>query len=478
MKFQSIVYLFFLTLVWVGFMALKRQASRQVALLLASYLFYSTWGPAFLVILLLSSLFNYYWGGILRYSPTGKRLWAGLLVNVLLLAVFKYLNWALGLLGLPGTTFLTWLAPVGLSFYTFQAMSYLLDIYRETEETEPTLVEFLLYMAFWPIVLAGPICRIGEMIPQFRNLRNPTLDHIATGAQRILFGLFLKVVLADMMGYGISGSDGVDTGFNSLSSGWSGVDVWFLAVGFGFQLYFDFAGYTHMAIGSANLFGIKVRENFNDPYLSQTPAEFWARWHMSLSSWIRDYVFFPLATMRREFWWRNLALIISMTIFGIWHGAGATFLMWGTYHGLALAGHRLIQQARLKRRATDTGEESRIVQSGEAFISWAVTFALISLGWIFFRSNSLGQALTMLRAVLTPSSYLHLSMRLNYYIMVLGMVGGYFLYTGLRALLRPMHESAAFDRIAWLISPLLYSMMIFAIIVWSRQSATFVYLQF
>jgi alginate O-acetyltransferase complex protein AlgI len=233
-----------------------------------------------------------------------------------------------------------------------------------------------------------------------------------------------------------------------------------------------------MAIGSARLFGIRLRENFDDPYLSSTPSEFWTRWHMSLSSWIRDYLFFPLAMMRREFSWRILATIISMTIFGIWHGAGGTFLLWGIYHGLLLAGHRVIQQARSKYRKPDARGVSWLFKYGETLTSWGATFLLVSLGWILFRANNLGQAGSMFRAVFTPAGYFRLSLRPNFYIMVAGIVLGYFVYVGVRKLFRSLEEFPVFARLSWVVSPVLYCAMIVAVIVWSRQAATFVYLQF
>ncbi len=479
MKFQSALYICFLTLTWLVTVIVKRPALRRVALLLASYLFYLTFGPAFLLVLLGSSLFNFLWGRLLLSRRQAGFLWTGLAVNILLLASFKYVSWILGTVGITNLSQLSLLAPVGLSFFTFQAMSHLLDVYRQHEDQlKPTLIEFFLYMSFWPTVLAGPICRVDEMTRQFRRMDDPNLDDISTGVRRIMFGLFMKVVLADMLGFGLIAGEGVNTGFNSLSSGWSGIDVWFLAIGFGFQLYFDFAGYSHMAIGSARLFGIRLRENFDDPYLSLTPSEFWTRWHMSLSSWIRDYLFFPLAMMRRGFSWRVLATIVSMTIFGIWHGAGATFLFWGVYHGLLLAAHRVIQQVRGKYQKSRGNESSPLFALGESLISWATTFSLVSLGWILFRANSLSQAGAMLRSVFTPSAYFKLSLRPNFYIMVAMVVLGYFAYVGVRKVFRSLQEFPAFARVSWVASPVLYCTMIVAVIVWSRQAATFVYMQF
>ncbi|HJZ80932.1 MAG TPA: MBOAT family O-acyltransferase [Pyrinomonadaceae bacterium] len=461
---------------WVVFAAARKPSLRRLALLVASYLFYFTWGPAFLVVLIASSVFNFLWGRVLLRRPLTSLLWLGLGANILLLASFKYAGWLLGAFTISNSLLTNILGAVGVSFYTFQGMSHLLDVYREVEHPTPTLVEFLLYMAFWPTVLSGPICRVGELIPQFRRMSTPALDDVSTGVQRILFGLFMKVVLADTLGFGLLAGEGVNTGFNSISKGWSGVDVWFLAIGFGFQLYFDFAGYSHMAIGSARLFGIQLRENFNHPYISLTPSDFWTRWHMSLSFWIRDYLFLPLAMRRREFSWRILATIFSMTVFGIWHGAGANFLLWGVYHGVLLAGHRILQQ--FGRRIRGDVERFRFLGLGKRIASWTVTFLLICLGWVLFRANNLAQAGAMLRAVFAPRGYFKPTLRPNFYVLIICVVAGYFGYMALRQLWRSFERYPVVARLGWAVSPVLYCAQIVAIIVWSRQAATFVYLQF
>ena len=209
-------------------------------------------------------------------------------------------------------------------------MSYLFDLYRG-EELDPTFFEFALYMAFFPVTISGPICRMPDMLPQFRSEEPTHWDDIGEGFSRIATGVFM-VQLAKLLGQGILGGDGIDSGFDRLTQ-WSGPDVWCLALGYGLQLFFDFAGYSHIAIGAAKAMGFTVPENFARPFQSTSPSIFWTRWHMSLSFWIRDYVFLPLATMRREMWWRNLALVISMVLFGLWHQASLLFLC-----GVAITG--------------------------------------------------------------------------------------------------------------------------------------------
>jgi alginate O-acetyltransferase complex protein AlgI len=357
----------------------------------------------------------------------------GVGLNVSLLGIFKYVvpfaeqtpitSWEVGF-------FQQIVVPLGVSFWTFQGLSYLFDLYRE-EELDPTLLEFFLYMAFWPTVLSGPVCRLPKMLPQFRHRPTSSIgEDFSVGAVRIIQGLFMKMVLAQLLSSGLTPDGGVTAGFDGIAPGRSGLDVWALAIGYGFQLFFDFAGYSNIVIGAARLLGIRLEENFNRPYLSLTPSMFWTRWHMSLSFWIRDYVFLPLATVRRDPWWPYAALVCSMVIFGFWHGANFTYVAWGLYHGLLLLGHRVGQ--RVKKRIP-----FKLPYSLGALLSWGSTFLLVSLSYILFRANDLGQALHMLRAVIAPRSYalVYATLPRDYYYLVALMVVGYFAYVGLAQLL-------------------------------------------
>jgi alginate O-acetyltransferase complex protein AlgI len=304
--------------------------------------------------------------------------------------------------------------PLGISFWTFQAMSYLFDLYRG-EELDPSFFEFALYMVFFPVTISGPVCRMPEMLPQFRSQELTRWNEIGGGLARMATGV-LMVQLAKLLGQGILGGDGITSGFDHLTQ-WSGEDVWCLALGYGLQLFLDFAGYSHMAIGAAQAMGFTVPENFARPFQSTNPSIFWTRWHMSLSFWIRDYVFLPLAMMRREVWWRNLALVISMVLFGLWHRASVLFLVWGCYHGVLLVLHRQVQQAGRKFDWEPPAFWSPL--------SWIATMALINLGWIFFRANSLPQARQMLSAVVSPASYASHFLSGSLYVLVAALALGY-----------------------------------------------------
>jgi alginate O-acetyltransferase complex protein AlgI len=391
---------------------------RQVLLLAGSYVFYAGAGAGFLAVLIASSVLNFILGELLRRRLTVGRLWLGVIANVLLLGFFKYLP---PLASGASTDFLHRIVmPVGMSFWTFQALSYLFDIFRE-EEIEPTLVEFCLYMSFWPTVLMGPICRLPKMLPQFRQVRGISSSDLVAGLYRITTGLFTKLVLAQFLGTTLVAVSKVGKSLDGIHRTWGGFDVWIIAIGFGFQLFFDFAGYSHIVIGAARVFGFRLEENFESPYLSSTPSNFWTRWHMSLSSWIRDYVFVPMATARREPWWRYFALLVSMVLFGLWHGATLTFLLWGAYHGIFLMLHRIVQLYKQRFRIPEN-----II--GSDLFAWIITFLGISLSWILFRTSDLHEALSMFHAVLSPASYLHMFLPANCYQVVLASAIGYFAY--------------------------------------------------
>ncbi len=304
---QAIIYVAVFLVTVAVFARVRQQSARQWALLAASYVLYLTWIKWFAAILLLSTLVNYLFGRWLRKRPTWPALTAGIVFNLALLGSFKYLpELAISQPFSSLERFAHLALPVGLSFWTFQAMSYLFDLYRE-EELDPSLVEFALYMAFFPVTISGPVCRMPDMLPQFRSEAAVRAADRERGFSRIATGV-LMMQLGKLLGQGILAGDGINSGFDRLAR-WSGSDVWCLAIGFGLQLFFDFAGYTHIAIGAAQMLGITVPENFDRPFASQTPSVFWTRWHMSLSFWIRDYVFLPLAMLRRGMLWRNLVLI-------------------------------------------------------------------------------------------------------------------------------------------------------------------------
>lgn len=416
MLVQEILYgLVFLFCV-VLFARARSRALRQAVLLVGCCLLYLTWGLWFAAVLFASAVMNFLLGMWLRRKPSALVLAIGIMLNLALLGSFKYLPEVALSLPLSSLQRFSHLAlPLGISFWTFQAMSYLFDLYRE-EEIDPSFVEFVLYMAFFPVVVSGPICRMPDMLPQFRSEQTTATRDIGRGLSRIATGV-LMMQLARLLGQGILSGDGINSGFDRLTQ-WSGTDVWCLAFGYGLQLFFDFAGYSHIAIGVALALGFTVPENFARPFQSTTPSIFWTRWHMSLSFWIRDYVFLPLAVVRREVWWRNLALVVSMILFGLWHKASVLFILWGFYHGVLLVLHRQVQGVQRKFNWTPS-------TALWTPFSWAVTISLVSLGWIFFRAHSLTEVRQMLSAVLLPASYSEHFLSGNLYALVAALAAGY-----------------------------------------------------
>jgi alginate O-acetyltransferase complex protein AlgI len=463
--FQSAAYLI-VSLVCVAVLAkVASPTARQIVLLVASYGLYLTWTRWFAAVLIFSVAMNYLLGQWLRRKPSAARLWVGIGLNLLLLGAFKYVPEISVQVPIASLKSFSHLAlPLGISFWTFQALSYLFDVYRE-EDLDPSFAEFALYMAFFPVTISGPVCRMPEMLPQFRAERTTAWGEIVEGFRRIAIGAFM-MQLAKLLGQGILAGDSIVTGFDR-STRWSGPDVWCLAFGYGLQLFFDFAGYSHIAIGAARALGIGVPENFDRPFASTTPSVFWTRWHMSLSFWIRDYVFLPLATMRREMWWRYFALMIAMTVFGLWHKATLLFLMWGCYHGVLLVLHRQVQQTQRRLNWQPPAGPWNLV-------SWIVTMILISVGWIFFRANSLAQAGQMLSALSFPDSYAEHFLTSSLYLLVGLLAAGYCTVLLISPKLQPKGEATSQSFLArgrWFWIPPLYALaMILLLMITLTQS--------
>jgi alginate O-acetyltransferase complex protein AlgI len=423
---------------WLLSWRLPEARQRQWLYLALSYVFYATWGLWFAGVLILSSLGNYLLGQFLRRRPSVGRLWVGIACNVALLSVFKYLP-EIGRHspGSPLSHFSHLLLPIGMSFWTFQALSYLFDLYRE-EELDQSLLEFCLYMAFWPTALSGPICRLPAMLPQFRQPFAPVWQDLARGTQRIGTGL-LMMILSQIVAGGLYPGKGLDAAFALPAEQLSGLDVWLMITSYGFQLFLNFCGYSHLVIGAARIFGFALHENFNRPFLSTSPSEFWTRWHMSLSFWIRDYMFFPLATLRAGLWWRNLCLVIAMFVFGLWHKGSLLFILWGTYHGLLLVAHRRWQQVGVRTRV-------RMPRPLASALSWAGTFAAVSIGWIFFRAADTKQAAAMLLTAFAPHHFFHMHLPISLYGITLLLGAGYFLLVAAGSLNKAIAHTAAPSR--------------------------------
>ncbi|MBN1346304.1 MAG: MBOAT family protein [Phycisphaerae bacterium] len=422
--FNSVTFAAFLPVVLVVYYALS-QRRQNLWLLAASYLFYGWWDWRFLSLILLSTLVDYAAGlGIDRSEREGGRkawLAVSVVVNLGILGFFKYFNFfaesfaaMITPLGLEASTVtLDFVLPVGISFYTFQTMSYTIDVYRGRLAPARDPLTFALYVAYFPQLVAGPIERATRLLPQLQAPRRVTADHLSTGGVLILLGLFKKVVLADSV------AGGVDAVFAS-PAGHSSAVLLRAAYLFTIQIYCDFSGYSDIARGVSRLFGIELMENFQQPYLSTNITEHWRRWHVSLSSWLRDYVYIPLGGNRLGHARTYVNVMTTMLLGGLWHGANWTFVIWGAIHGAYLVIHRaLVGDRKIPERMRVTG-----LRSGLVFIvKLLVTMHLIVLTFVFFRSPNVGMALEYLWGIVSmrggePFGWLNPAMLLLLLLMV------------------------------------------------------------
>jgi alginate O-acetyltransferase complex protein AlgI len=385
--FASLPFLAFL-LVLLPLHALLRQrvVPRNLLLLAASYLFYAAWDPRFLGLIALSTLVDFVAGRRLERSEARRRAWLllSVCVNLGLLATFKYFDFfAAGFSELAGgigwhldAPTLGLILPVGISFYTFQTLGYTIDVYRRESPAERSLLHFALFVAWFPQLVAGPIERARNLLPQLRAVQPLRMAQFQRGFYLIAAGLFKKVVIADNAAYV------VDRVFGAADP--SGVDVWIAGYAFAIQIFCDFSGYTDMARGVSKCLGIELAHNFDRPYLAQDPRAFWRRWHITLGAWFRDYLYLPLGGRGGGAAGAARVLIV-FGLAGLWHGAAWTFLLWGLGHGAWLLAWRVVG-----RSAPRTGLG--------AVLSVTVTFHVVCAGWLLFRADSLAQLGGMLTA--------------------------------------------------------------------------------
>jgi D-alanyl-lipoteichoic acid acyltransferase DltB (MBOAT superfamily) len=471
MLFTSFTYFAFLCIA-IPLVHAARGAWRERWLLIASFVFYAAWDIRFVPALLGVGLFTYLAGRhIARARVAGSKRAALLALPVAVvlcvLAAFKYSGWIVdvwnGLLPSARVRLPSIILPLGISFYTFECISYLIDVYRGAPQLIP-LRRFLLFPAFWPHLVAGPILRIKEFGPQLDALKRPSSDEMLAGIDRIAIGLFKKVALADNL------AGHVDVAFAN-GAGNSSLDNWLGAAGFALQIYFDFSAYTDIAIGSSRMVGIKLPENFNLPYHLPTPSEFWNRWHMTLSRWIRDYLFFPLNLRAgSRVWLRYVYLVAVMTLVGLWHGAGLGFVLWGTWHGMLMVAHRVLQSA--------TGGLSERWAYGANWLGRLLTLPLIVAAWVLFRAPTLSEAGAMLRSMLTLSS-LRPAYSVNDYLLLLFCIAAYYLITPIEKRYVDRDPSTV-DHRRWTfyLRPAIYAGTIQLLFMFDRSNVAFIYFQF
>jgi D-alanyl-lipoteichoic acid acyltransferase DltB (MBOAT superfamily) len=434
MLFNSLHFVIFFLVVW-GLVALLRKhvVARNVMLLVAGYYFYAWWDWRFLSLLWLTTLFDYFCGRMLRVEnhvpgtplarPKRDRMFlaASMALNLTILGFFKYFNFfvtsaesLLSSMGMhPHVTTLQIILPLGISFYTFQSMNYVIDVYRGELEGEKSLLNFALFVSFFPHLVAGPILRATALMPQIKQPSAITWPGVYTGFYLVMWGLFKKVVIADNV------ARVADEVFRAFPASFAqvlpgaslppGGSVMFGVYAFAIQIYCDFSGYTDVARGTARMMGFELMRNFNLPYFATNPTEFWRRWHISLSSWLRDYLYIPLGGNRKGTRRTYINLMITMLLGGLWHGAAWTFVIWGAYHGLLLCVHHAGRGWLERTFAPKSAFQKRLW----TIVRIIIFFHIVCFGWLLFRAVSMEQVWLMSKAVIMTLAHSNLSGALN-----------------------------------------------------------------
>lgn len=399
MLFNSISFFIFLIIVFVLYWKTieKSVVFGKTILLLSSYIFYGWWDWRFLILILVSSTSDFIIGKILfnsnKESKRKTLLILSIVINIGILFVFKYFNFFIdsfkNITGIISSenhwSALNVILPVGISFYTFQTLSYTIDIYKRKIAPANSALTFFTFVAFFPQLVAGPIERAKSLIPQFEKKPVFSFSQATSGLKLILWGLFKKMVIADQLSV-IVDSVYANPGY------FNGLEIFFATFLFGFQIYCDFSGYSDIAIGIARLFGIELMTNFRTPYFATSFKDFWRRWHISLSSWFRDYLYIPLGGNKKNTikWVRNI--LLTFVISGLWHGASVTFLIWGLLHGILFIAERFVSPIfRFNKKLKNA-------------LGFIVTFLLVNFGWLFFRSDSWGQIKILFQKIFTGFS--------------------------------------------------------------------------
>jgi len=395
MLFNSIEFLLFLPIVFVlyWFVFNKNLKHQNLLILVSSYVFYGWWDYRFLSLIVLSTIVDYVIGLNISTQSSKKNqkilLWCSLLFNLGVLGFFKYYNFFIdswinlfSSIGydIKSVWTLNIILPVGISFYTFQTMSYTIDIYRKQLKPTKDFISFASFVSFFPQLVAGPIERATNLLPQILNKREFKYDQGVQGLRLILWGMFKKVVIADSLAPMVNDIFGNYQDFG-------GGTLWLGAIYFSFQIYCDFSGYSDIAIGISKLFGFELMSNFKFPYFSRNIGEFWRKWHISLSTWFRDYLYIPLGGSKERKWKSLRNIFIIFLVSGFWHGANWTFIIWGLFHALLFIPSFVLKTNR--KYVSSIIAEKSILPSPKEAVQALTTFILVTIGWVFFRSETI-----------------------------------------------------------------------------------------
>ncbi len=428
MLFNSIDFAIFLPIVFLlyWFVANKNLKFQNFLIVVASYIFYGWWDWRFLSLILFSTIVDYSVGlGLSKQNNRTKRkflLWTSIIVNLGFLGFFKYYNFfldnfatAFNFFGHPiNPQGLNIILPVGISFYTFQTLSYTIDVYKNKLKPTRDFIAFSAFVSFFPQLVAGPIERATNLLPQFYKKRTFEYDKAVDGLRQILWGLFKKIVIAD------NSAQIANEVFNN-SGDYPGSTLFLGALFFAFQIYGDFSGYSDIAIGTSRLFGFDLKQNFAFPYFSRDIAEFWRRWHISLSTWFRDYLYIPLGGSRGGTWMKVRNTFAIFIVSGFWHGANWTFIVWGALNALYFLPLLLLNK---NRANTNTVAQGRYIPTIKEFFQISTTFSLTVLAWVFFRAENLSHAIGYLSKIFSKSifSFPRISLGWFYSIQIIIMI--------------------------------------------------------
>lgn len=412
MLFNSFGFLVFFPIVCIVYFLLKNNKLRIPFLLIASYYFYMNWNPAYAILILTSTILTYLCGLFVEHNLDNKRkkkiyLVVSLVINFSILFIFKYFNFinesiftVLEYFGLRWSVpNLDVLLPVGISFYTFQAVGYSIDVYRGTIKAEKNFITYALFVSFFPQLVAGPIERAKNLLPQFHEEHEFDYNNVIEGLKLMLWGYFMKVCVADVL------SEYVNATFNNVAQH-NGTTFILATIFFTFQIYCDFAGYSNIAIGAAKVMGFRLMENFHYPYFSLNIKEFWRRWHISLSSWFMDYLYIPLGGNRVKYSRHLLNLMITFLVSGIWHGANWTFVLWGALHGTYLIIGNIFRKFVYEPKYNSALSKT---------VSMLSCFVLVAFAWIFFRANSVDDAFIIIQKIFTQQGKLFVDKSVFFY---------------------------------------------------------------
>lgn len=409
MFFNSIAFAIFLPIVFFlyWFVFNKNKSTQNALLIIASYYFYSCWDWRFLFLLVFSTFLDYYTGIQIEKGKSEKSrkfwFWLSILVNLGFLGVFKYYNFfassfseLLNSAGVKASPFLlNVILPVGISFYTFHGLSYVIDIYFKRIKAEYNFVDYSLFVSYFPLLVAGPIERATHLLPEIKVKREFDLENAKQGVYQIIWGLVKKVIIADTCAPYANAVFDNYTSMNSFS-------LILGAVYFAFQIYGDFSGYSDIALGVSKLFGLDLLRNFNYPYFSRDIAEFWRRWHISLSSWFRDYLYIPLGGSKGGLWMKIRNTFIIFVVSGFWHGANWTYLAWGFINAVYFLPLLLSNS---NRNNMDTIQLKFNFDSVKVFLSIIYTFSLTCIAWVFFRAKTITDAVLYLKRIITSKDF-------------------------------------------------------------------------